>query len=59
MEKLAREFEEHEHGAMGEGTHEELHGLAERLLETYPPSATSGAGSSCLGCAAHAGEAER
>jgi hemerythrin-like domain-containing protein len=59
LEKLAREFEEHEHGTMGEGTHEELHGLAERLLKTYPPSATEKPGSSCFGCASHAGEVGR
>jgi hemerythrin-like domain-containing protein len=59
MEKLSREFEEHEHSAMGEGAHEELHRLAERLIESYPQAATAGGGPSCLGCGAHAGEAER
>jgi hemerythrin-like domain-containing protein len=59
MEKLAREFDEHEHGTMGEGTHEELHGVAERLLETYPPSTSDGPDPACFGCGSLAGEAGR
>ncbi len=38
MDRLAAGFEEHERLEMGEGAHEELHRLAERLIETYPPA---------------------
>ncbi|MBZ5638365.1 MAG: hemerythrin domain-containing protein [Acidobacteriia bacterium] len=59
LEQLSREFDDHEHGAMGEGTHEELRHLAERLIASYPPAEAAGAGPSCLGCAAHGAESER
>jgi hemerythrin-like domain-containing protein len=59
MAALDREFEENERLAIGAGTHEELHRLAERLIANYPPADAVAAGSSCFGCSAHAEEVER
>ena len=58
MERLAREFDEHERLEMGDGTHDELHRLAERLIASYTP-AEAGPESSCFGCSAHANEVIR
>jgi hemerythrin-like domain-containing protein len=52
LERLAREFDDHERLEMGAGAHEELHRLAERLIESYPPAERTGA--CVMGCSAHA-----
>jgi hemerythrin-like domain-containing protein len=44
MDRLARDFEAHEHDTMGHGTHEDLHRLADRLIESYPPAKLADAG---------------
>lgn len=40
LEDLARQFEAHERDEMGDGTHEQLHELAEELISRWPPSAS-------------------
>ena len=42
MALLAEEFETHESREMGAGVHEELHALAERLCDAYPPAEDDG-----------------
>ena len=58
MNRLAEDFEGHERHEMGEGKHEELHRLAERLIEAYPP-AEDGDSPSCGACGLHEAEAGR
>jgi hemerythrin-like domain-containing protein len=59
MERLAADFEGHERHEMGEGAHEELHRLAKRLIEAYPPAEDTGEAFPGFGCGAHAQEAGR
>jgi hemerythrin-like domain-containing protein len=47
QKQLHEEFEAFERDEMGEGVHEELHGMAEALLKAYPPR--------IVGFAMHAG----
>lgn len=41
LERLRRDFEAFERDEMGDGVHEELHGVAEALLAVYPPESDS------------------
>ncbi len=59
MERLAEEFEGHERHEMGEGAHQELLAIADRLVEAYPPSEVAGAGFSGFGCGLHGQEGGR
>jgi hemerythrin-like domain-containing protein len=59
MERMSREFDEHERLEMGAGTHEDLHRLAERLIASYPPAETLAAEDHGCGCSGHAREAVR
>jgi hemerythrin-like domain-containing protein len=54
MDQLLRDFEAHEHDTLGHGAHEDLHRLAARLIESYPPAKSAGIPRGGNGCAAHA-----
>ncbi len=55
QDELAESYEAFERDAMGEGEHERLHALAERLCASYPPDPTRvSETSSCFGCSSHA-----
>ncbi len=50
MEKLAARFDDHERRVMGDGAHQELHSLAERLISLHAPDPSKSTNVPCFGC---------